>query len=93
MGTAPFVDKVIAKINRGVVYNLRLLIGEQFFVAAVRRNEALAHGELPEKDVKDIKDCKDAKGYPTVYAIPRESLFVLAVFDVLYVLYSSLRPQ
>lgn len=68
-------------MNRGIVDDLRLLVGKQVFVAAVLRDEALAHARLPlaneEKDSKDDKDFKDTG---------RAGLLVLGVLDVLAVL-------
>lgn len=42
MGAAALVDKTVAEIDRGVVNDLRLLVGEQPLIAAVPRDEVFA---------------------------------------------------
>jgi hypothetical protein len=46
MGAAAPVDEAVAEIDCGVVDDLRFLVGEEFLVTAMRRDEALSHGEF-----------------------------------------------
>jgi len=39
-----FLQEALAETNRGIANNLRVAIGKQVAVPAMRRNEALAYG-------------------------------------------------
>jgi hypothetical protein len=58
MSAAALVDEAVTEIDRSVVDDLRLLLGEQLLVTAMRRDKAFSHGRLLQ--ARDAKDCRDA---------------------------------
>src|SRR6185295_19955167 len=73
MRAAAPIDEAVAEVDRRVVDDLRLLIGEQVLVAAVLRDEAFAHAEPPAERT-------------TRTATTSRTKRVLAVLEVLVVL-------
>ena len=45
--TVPAGEKAVAEVDRGVEDDLGLAVGQQAGVAAVRRDETVSHGRLP----------------------------------------------